>query len=307
LKNVKRRKGFAPCRSKGIELMRRSTNRGPAAALLRVSFLFAGCCGCGFVPKTQFNACETQSRILSEQNKAQLAEIANLKAHSHKLEDQLLEAEKELTSLERRAAADQKRLANFQVERDRVQEEIKGLVRGAKITGVTPVRDDGVERLTKRFPMLRFDETTGAYKLDVDVLFEADGARITPESEKLLTEFAALFAEPEAAELRVMVVGRENAPSADGTGKKTKATPVGTGQAAEHRRSTERALAVAEFLRKVGLKAEQIGVSGMTGGAGGEKTPAAAEPTARGRRVEIFVMGKSTPIVGWGEPAGSRF
>ena len=34
--------------------------------------------GCGFVPKTQFNACETQSRILSEQNKAQLAEIANL-------------------------------------------------------------------------------------------------------------------------------------------------------------------------------------------------------------------------------------
>src|SRR5205814_1535533 len=99
--------------------------------------------------------------ILSEQNKAQLAEIANLKAHSHKLEDELLQAEKELAGFEQRSAADQKRLANFQIERERVQEELQGLVRGAKITGIAPVRDDDVERLTKRFPMLRFDETTG--------------------------------------------------------------------------------------------------------------------------------------------------
>lgn len=293
--------------SKGIELMRRTTTRGLHASLLCASLLTAAV-GCGFVPKTQFNACETQSRILSEQNKAQLAEIANLKAHSHKIEDQLLQAEKELSGLEKRAEADQKRLANFQVERDRVQEEIKGLVRGAKITGITPVRDDGVERLTKRFPMLRFDETTGAYKLDVDVLFDADGSRISPESEKLLAEFAGLFAEPEAADLRVMVVGRaEPTIGSDGSAKKTKATAVGAAESAEHRRSTERALAVADFLRKVGLPADQIGVTGVTGGAGGDKKQPAPTPTARGRRVEIFVMGKSTPIVGWAEPAGSRF
>ena len=270
--------------------------------------------GCGFVPKTQYNTCETQSRILSEQNKAQLAEIENLKAHSHKLEDELVRTEKELTTLAQRAAADQKRLANFQVERDRVQEEVKDLVRGAKITGITPVRDDDVERLTKRFPMLRFDETTGAYKLDVDVLFDADGTRISPESEKMLSEFAHLFAEPEAVGLRVMVVGRTEPAVGASSSKKTKATTVGTAEAAEHRRSTERALAVADFLRKVGLPADQIGVTGVTGGAtgmksgaGAEKKQPAAEPTARGRRVEIFVMGKSTPIVGWGEPAGSRF
>lgn len=55
-------------------------------------------CGCGYVPKTQFNACESQARILSEQSKAQLAEIANLKSHAKKLEDDLLKAEKELTA-----------------------------------------------------------------------------------------------------------------------------------------------------------------------------------------------------------------
>jgi len=267
-----------------------------SATVLSATVLIAASLGCGFVPKTQFNACETQSRILSEQNKAQLAEIANLKAHSHKLEDELLAAEKELGQFERRADADQKRLANFQVEREKVQEELHGLVRGAKLTGITPVRDDDVERLTKRFPMLRFDETTGAYKLDMDVLFDADGARITPESEKALAEFAGLFAEPEARDLRVMVVGR-GTPAADKSAAKKSAS------AAPHRPAAERALVVAEFLRKVGLPGDRIGVSGVTSDA-----PAAVEgkTSQSGRRVEIFVMGKQTPIVGWGEAGFSR-
>ena len=50
---------------------------------------------------------------------------------------------------------------------------------------------------------------------------------------------------------------------------------------------------------------ERIGVSGVAG----EPTPAktgTAEPTAKARRVEIFVMGKQTPIVGWDDPGTSR-
>ena len=72
--------------------------------------------------------------------------------------------------------------------------------------------------------------------------------------------------------------------------------------AIDHRRSTERALAVAEFLRKVGLQGERIGVGGV--GAGGERP---AVESAKSRRVEIFVMGKRTPIVGWDTPAAGRF
>jgi len=267
-----------------------------------VSLVLASAGGCGFVPKTQFNACETQSRILGEQNKAQLAEIANLKAHSRKLEDELLQAERELASFEQRTATDQKRLANFQIERERVQQELDGLVRGAKLTGIAPVRDDDVERLTKRFPMLRFDEATGAYKLDVDVLFDKAGSRITPESEKMLAEFAGLFAEPEARDLRVMVVGRA-------AGDAVKGGSVGSGAArgaaaAEHRLGAERALAVAEFLRKVGLAGDRIGVSGMTEAPAGSSSAAA---DAASRRVEIFVMGKRTPVVGWGDGGKTRF
>lgn len=261
-----------------------------AAELCFVSLavlLFAG--GCSFVPKTQFNAVETQVRILNEQSKAQLAEISNLKTHSRKLEDQLLQAEKELAAAQARSDADRKRVTNFQVEREKVREQVDGLVRGAKLTGITPVRDDDVERLAKRFPLLRFDSVTGAYKLDADVLFDGSATRISADSEKLLTQFAQLCAEPEARDLRIMVVGRGEASS--------------TAKAADgHRPSAERALAVADFLRKVGLKPDQIGVSGLrSAGSPGRGSAAGAGSS---QRVEIFVMGKKTPILGWDEASG---
>ena len=41
-----------------------------------------------------------------------------------------------------------------------VQEQVKGLVRGATLTGIVPVRDDEIERLMKQFPLLRFDAAT---------------------------------------------------------------------------------------------------------------------------------------------------
>jgi hypothetical protein len=50
----------------------------------------------------QLGTLQTQNRSLIEQNKAQLAEIENLKTHAHRLEDKLIDAERELASLARR-------------------------------------------------------------------------------------------------------------------------------------------------------------------------------------------------------------
>jgi len=285
-------------------------NRSTAAGCKRGLFLrtlsamifLLGLGGCAFVPKTQFNAVETQARILNEQSKAQLAEISNLKSHARKLEDQLLLTEKELAASQARSDSDRKRVTNFQVERDKVQEQVEGLVRGAKLTGIVPVRDDDVERLAKRFPLLRFDPTTGAYKLDADLLFDGPATRIAGESEKLLTEFAQLCSQPEARDLRIMVVGRSNA--APGTASASAGTSsTGTAQGADgHRLSAERALAVADFLRKVGLKPDQIGVSGLR--ATGKSPSVEVSGKNASQRVDIFVMGKRTPIVGWDESFG---
>jgi outer membrane protein OmpA-like peptidoglycan-associated protein len=258
---------------------------------LLLAALSASFCGCGFVPKTQFTSLESQTRILNEQNKAQLAEIANLKAHNQKLEDQLIEVEKELAGADRRTDADRKRLANFQAEREDVKRQVDELVRGAKLTGIAPTRDDDVERLLDKYPLLRFDPVTGAYKLDADVAFAGDG-RVAAESEPLLAELAKVLAQADARGLRVMVVGRA----------------VGTANpsADEHRQGADRALAVASHLRSLGVAAERIGVSGL--GPTDLRAPASAKPTdvGKSRRVEIFVMGRRTPIVGWDAGIGSR-
>lgn len=275
-----------------------------SARLRRVIGLLvlAPAAGCGFVPKTQYNSVETQSRILNEQNKAQLAEIANLKAHTRKLEDQLLAAESELSSLERRSDSDKKRLANYQTERDQVRRDVDGLVRGAKLTGIVPVRDDAVEKLSKSYPLLRFDTLTGAYKLDAPVQLDGNPPRLKPESEKLLAEFAQMFGKPEGRDLRVLVVGRSGGTSVRG----------GVASDADRRQAMDRAWVVAEYLRRVGLRPEQVGVSGVEAvGAGSGVLPASndGKPPAAGtsNRVDLFVTGKNTPIVGWDDGVGGRY
>lgn len=86
--------------------------------------------GCQLVPTTRLVACEAQNRALLEQNKAQLAEIENLKAHDRRLAEQMAATEEELAVLERRSELDRHRLANFEKERAQVHRQLRGMVRG---------------------------------------------------------------------------------------------------------------------------------------------------------------------------------
>ena len=74
--------------------------------------------GCTLVPTTEFNACQAENRNLSDQNRAQLAEIQNLKVHSRDVEDRVIRSERQLARLEERAGLDQKQLETYQRERD---------------------------------------------------------------------------------------------------------------------------------------------------------------------------------------------
>ncbi len=58
--------------------------------------LFAGCSSGG----GQLGTLQTQNRSLLEQNKVQLAEIENLNTHARRLEDKLIDAERQLAALE---------------------------------------------------------------------------------------------------------------------------------------------------------------------------------------------------------------
>ncbi len=64
--------------------------------------------------------------------------------------------------------------------------------------------------------------------------------------------------------------------------------------------SAGRALAVADRLRKAGLPEDRMGVAGF-----GQYQPVSPNDTAesrqKNRRVEIYVLGPETPVVGWKE------
>jgi len=52
--------------------------------------------GCVWVPVTDWNTSQAQNRALAEQNRVQLSEIENLRAHSRELEDRVISGEKQL-------------------------------------------------------------------------------------------------------------------------------------------------------------------------------------------------------------------
>ena len=54
--------------------------------------------GCVCVPATDWNAAQTQNRVLAEQNQVQLSEIENLRAHGRELEDRVISDEKQLAA-----------------------------------------------------------------------------------------------------------------------------------------------------------------------------------------------------------------
>ena len=92
--------------------------------------------GCLFASKTQLNDSQAQNRILSEQNRAQLAEIENLKTHGGDLANQLNRSEEKVALLKEQVDLDSRRMASYEREHTELYEQFRALVRN---TAQTPV------------------------------------------------------------------------------------------------------------------------------------------------------------------------
>jgi chemotaxis protein MotB len=227
--------------------------------------------GCGSVSQSRYSALQSQNRVLTEQTRAQLAEIENLKIHTRRVEDQLIQAEEDL------ARADQRNPSQA--------------TRGARLPQGLSGR---LAELSARFPSLQYDPETGVSKLDTDLLFDSGDAELKAGAEHVLQELAEVFQAPDARELKLMVIGHT-----DGLG--IKGREIRQKYPNNWHLSAGRALAVADRLRKSGIPQERMGVAGF-----GEYQPISPNDTAesrqRNRRVEIFVLGPETPVIGWADP-----
>ncbi len=247
--------------------------------------------GCQFVPKTQLAAAESHVRTLAEQNKALLAEIENRKQHVEHMENRVRRAEEDLALLEEELGTDRRRLVNFEREREQLKKRVGTLANhpGKVPLGVSARLAD----LADHHPALKFDPETGIAKFDNDVLFGTADDQLRPEAQHVLAGFAQIFQDTNARDLKIMVVGHTDD---RGVAKK----PTRDRFQNNWELSTARALAVANYLRKSGLPEDRMGVAGFAG-----YQPIASNTTdpdrLRNRRVEIFVLGPETPVVGWSD------
>lgn len=267
---------------------------GSAGAAL---VLAAALAGCQWVPKSRLAACESQHRDISAQVKAQLAEIENVKAYSRSVENQLARAEEELAVVDERAGLDRRRLANFQRERQDLHRQFDRLARGPG--GVPPALAGRLADLSQRYPSLEFDRQTGVSKFDTEVLFDSGDARLKPEGRRMLDEFAALWKAPEARDLRIMVAGHTD-------NRRVARRETRERYPDNWHLSAARALAVADHLQRAGVREEQLAVAGF-----GRHQPVSPNSTAadreKNRRVEIFVIGPETPVVGWADSTSGLY
>ncbi len=249
--------------------------------------LVSGC----MVPQARLSSCQQRERALSEQCRAQVAEIDNLKVHNRNIEDKLLKAEEDLALLEEQVGLDRQQLANYESEHGRLHAHFRRL-----LGGQSPLPAEVSQRLaelSKRYPSIQFDPVTGIGKLDTDIVFDTGEAQLKSGGEQLLNELVAILNRPEAADLKIMVVGHTD-------DRQVAKRPAREKFPNNFHLSTARAHAVADRLLHSGLATTRLGVAGF-----GAHQPVAPNVSARdrqkNRRVEIFVMNRDVPVVGWTE------
>jgi chemotaxis protein MotB len=253
--------------------------------------------GCTLVPTTEFNTCQAENRNLSDQNRAQLAELENLKVHSRDLEDRVIRSERQLARLQEQGTLDQKQLETYQHERDGLYEQFKGMAFGRG--RMPPELGRQLADLSQRYPNLQFDPATGISKLDTDILFDSGEATLKPGAERLLDELARVLRSSAAGELKIMVTGHTDNQVIVGSAVREKYPN-------NFHLSTGRALAVADWMRRAGVPEQRLAVAGF-----GPYQPIATNATAgdrqKNRRVEILVMAADVPVVGWSESTPSVY
>ena len=246
--------------------------------------------GC-LVPKSQLTACQAYNCELQRRNQQMYAQYDNLRRQNQELANRSLDAQEKLASQDDLLSNFQKRVSEFQGERDQMQSSYASLLDQGRANPLPRDVRKKLEYFASRHPkFVEVDPELGISKFNSDVLFPSGEAVLDPESEAVLREFASIFQEGSGKPLRIMIVGH------------TDRQPIKKDQTrALHETnwhlSAHRAVAVEQFLEKTGIKPDRMGVVGY-----GPYQPLdagnATGSLAKNRRVEIFVLAPDTPIVG---------
>lgn len=267
--------------------------RRSSLALLVGLVLHVGCS----TPPSQLAALQGQNRALTQQLQDQAARLESLQVHDRNVQDQLVRAEEDLALAQERQQLDAKQVASYEQERDLVHHQVSRLV--TRRTPLPAELGTRLSEISRRYPSLHFDADSGISKLDTDILFDTGSAELKPGAEEVLRELARVLAAPEAHDLKIMVAGHTD-------DRQVARLPARDKYANNFQLSTDRALVVAEQLRRHGVPEQRMAVAGF-----GPHQPIAPNVTPedrqKNRRVELFVLAPDVPVIGWTETTPSLY
>lgn len=257
-------------------------------AILTLLALSSGC----LVPEGQLAQLRRDMRVVNEQNLALRTKLESLQAHARSTESKLLRTERNLAITEDQLGLHRRQVDGYEQEHELLRGELDGFLQTGSPLPIG--YDPRLERLATQSEHLDFDRQLGVAKLKADLLFDTGDDMLKPGAPQLLDQLAMLLQKPDASGFRLMVVGHTDNQVLAGAEMRERF------DGSNFRLATARAHAVRERLEQAGIASDRIGVQAF-GGHQPIVSNSVSSERAKNRRVEIFVIAPSVPVVGWTE------
>ena len=226
--------------------------------------------GC-LVPASRVRSCQARYHQLSERNKALQTELANLTAHSRKLEGERNQTEQELLSLDRQGRY--------------LAESLSSPGSGRKLPAAVSAQ---LEKLAEDYQGMQYDPARGMVRIDPEALFARGNPKLAPAAGEMLSDLGSLLRLPEVQSRRVLIVAPQHS------------TATAEAEGPHARLNVDRAVAVRDFLKAWGIPGDRLGVSSY-GPAQIAATGDATSPRETERPLEVFLLSSQVPVLGWDE------
>lgn len=261
--------------------------RNTLLTIVGTSFAVSLVAGC--VPQQKYDELTTAYRTKEQQNLKLQEELDASKANQGMLRSQLTDARAYLDKLETMTAQQAKELNDMEGDFNSLSQRITSL----RVAVLPPELNAKLTQLHDRYPdMLSFDESTGMLEFSADMSFGMGSTDLSPAARDAMSTLAQILNSSDGSDFDLDIVGHtDNVPVNRPATKKRFPDNMHL--------SVGRAMAVRSQLVKDSIMPARVKIGGW-----GEHRPVKTNPARGGeaanRRVEIFLVPRTSPLMATG-------
>jgi chemotaxis protein MotB len=261
--------------------------RGRLVVLAIIAAAGTGLGGC--VAQGKYDNTETSARALEARNQELLQNNEALETMLRGKDQRIAQLESEKNALEGRVGALGSQLGTIEGSMSDLDRRLGDV----RLGGLDPSTDRALRELAGRYPdLLSYDANRGMIRLGSDLGFDSGSDVVKPQAATALAQLAGILTGSDAGNYDVRVVGHTDSqqPSRSANRHPT-----------NRHLSVHRSIAVTRVLESNGVRGARVEVAGW-----GEFRPAVPNSASGGtpgnRRVEIYLVPSSAPVIDSGAP-----